>query len=46
MSGRSRRRTSSGAKVLWCYLRNPAYKQDGVDYWLAADLTGRQIISG
>ncbi len=27
--------------VLWCYLRNSAFKQDGVDYHLAADLTGQ-----
>ena len=27
--------------VLWCYLRNSAFKQDGVDYSLAADLTGQ-----
>jgi class I fructose-bisphosphate aldolase len=27
--------------VLWCYLRNNAFKQDGVDYHLAADLTGQ-----
>ena len=27
--------------VLWCYLRNSAYKKDGVDYSLAADLTGQ-----
>lgn len=27
--------------VLWCYLRNPAFKQDGTDYHLAADLTGQ-----
>ena len=27
--------------VLWCYLRNPAFKQDGVDYHIAADLTGQ-----
>jgi class I fructose-bisphosphate aldolase len=27
--------------VLWCYLRNPAFKKDGVDYHLAADLTGQ-----
>jgi class I fructose-bisphosphate aldolase len=27
--------------VLWCYLRNPAFKHDGVDYHLAADLTGQ-----
>jgi class I fructose-bisphosphate aldolase len=27
--------------VLWCYLRNSAFKKDGVDYTLAADLTGQ-----
>ncbi len=27
--------------VLWCYLRNSVYKQDGVDYSLAADLTSQ-----
>ncbi|MCU1388323.1 MAG: fructose-bisphosphate aldolase [Ilumatobacteraceae bacterium] len=27
--------------VLWCYLRNDAFKKDGVDYGLAADLTGQ-----
>ncbi len=27
--------------VLWCYLRNPAFKSNGVDYHLAADLTGQ-----
>jgi class I fructose-bisphosphate aldolase len=27
--------------VLWCYLRNPAFKKDGVDYHVAADLTGQ-----
>jgi class I fructose-bisphosphate aldolase len=27
--------------VLWCYLRNDAFKQDGVDYHLAADMTGQ-----
>jgi fructose-bisphosphate aldolase, class I len=27
--------------VLWCYLRNNEFKQDGVDYHLAADLTGQ-----
>ncbi len=26
---------------LWAYLRNPAFKKDGVDYHLAADLTGQ-----
>ena len=29
------------ATVLWCYLRNSAFSQDGVDYHLAADLTGQ-----
>lgn len=27
--------------VLWCYLRNPAFKQNKTDYHLAADLTGQ-----
>jgi len=27
--------------VLWCYLRNDAFKKDGVDYHLSADLTGQ-----
>ncbi len=27
--------------VLWCYLRNPAFKQGSVDYHNAADLTGQ-----
>jgi len=27
--------------VLWCYLRNSAFKKDDVDYHLAADLTGQ-----
>ncbi len=27
--------------VLWCYLRNSAFKVDGVDYHTAADLTGQ-----
>jgi class I fructose-bisphosphate aldolase len=27
--------------VLWCYLRNPGFKADGVDYHTAADLTGQ-----
>ena len=26
---------------LWCYLRNPAFKQEGVDYHVSADLTGQ-----
>ncbi|MCW2958049.1 MAG: fructose-bisphosphate aldolase [Solirubrobacterales bacterium] len=29
------------ATVLWCYLRNSAFKVDGVDYHTAADLTGQ-----
>lgn len=29
------------ATVLWAYLRNPAFKQGGVDYHAAADLTGQ-----
>jgi len=27
--------------VLWCYLRNPAFKTDQADYHVAADLTGQ-----
>lgn len=27
--------------VLWCYLRNSAFKHEGVDYHAAADLTGQ-----
>ncbi|MEZ5079066.1 MAG: class I fructose-bisphosphate aldolase [Thermoleophilia bacterium] len=29
------------ATVLWCYLRNSDFKQDGTDYHVAADLTGQ-----
>lgn len=29
------------ATILWCYLRNPTFKKDGVDYHNAADLTGQ-----
>ena len=29
------------ATVLWCYLRNDAFKKDGVDYHVAADLTSQ-----
>jgi class I fructose-bisphosphate aldolase len=29
------------ATILWCYLRNPAFKKAGVDYHVAADLTGQ-----
>lgn len=27
--------------VLWCYLRNNAFKKDGIDYHAAADLSGQ-----
>ena len=27
--------------VLWCYLRNPDFNKDGIDYHTAADLTGQ-----
>ena len=27
--------------ILWCYLRNPGFEVDGVDYHAAADLTGQ-----
>ncbi len=27
--------------VLWCYLRNSAFKKDGIDYHVASDLTGQ-----
>jgi len=29
------------ATVLWCYLRSSAFKKDGKDYHVAADLTGQ-----
>jgi fructose-bisphosphate aldolase, class I len=29
------------ATVLWCYLRNSAFKKDGVDYHVGADTTGQ-----
>ena len=29
------------ATVLWCYLRNSAFKREGTDYHVAADLTGQ-----
>jgi class I fructose-bisphosphate aldolase len=29
------------ATVLWCYVRNNAFKKDGVNYETAADLTGQ-----
>jgi class I fructose-bisphosphate aldolase len=27
--------------ILWCYLRNSAFKKDGIDYHTAADLTAQ-----
>lgn len=27
--------------ILWCYLRNPSFKRDGVDHHTSADLTGQ-----
>ncbi len=27
--------------ILWCYTRNPAFKQGGTDYHVSADLTGQ-----
>lgn len=29
------------ATILWCYLRNPAFKVEGTDYHTSADLTGQ-----
>ena len=29
------------ATILWCYLRNDAFKKDGIDYSASADLTGQ-----
>lgn len=29
------------ATILWCYLRNPGFKKDGVDYHVATDLTAQ-----
>ncbi|MFK7960444.1 MAG: class I fructose-bisphosphate aldolase [Phycisphaerales bacterium] len=29
------------ATILWCYLRNPAFKTGGVDHHVSADLTGQ-----
>ena len=29
------------ATVLWCYLRNPGFTKDGVNYEVSADLTGQ-----
>jgi fructose-bisphosphate aldolase, class I len=29
------------ATILWCYMRNSAFKKEGIDYHTAADLTGQ-----
>lgn len=29
------------ATILWCYIRNNAFKKDGTDYHVSADLTGQ-----
>ena len=29
------------ATILWCYMRNAAFKKDGIDYHTSADLTGQ-----
>lgn len=29
------------ATILWCYLRNEAFRKDGIDYHASADLTGQ-----
>ncbi len=29
------------ATILWCYLRNPGFKKDGIDYHVSTDLTGQ-----
>jgi len=29
------------ATILWCYLRNPDFKKDGVDYHVATDITSQ-----
>lgn len=29
------------ATILWCYLRNPSFMVDGIDYHASADLTGQ-----
>ncbi len=34
------------ATVLWCYLRNPGFSTDGVDYHVASDLTSQAIHLG
>ena len=34
------------ATILWCYLRNSAFKVDGEDYHASADLTGQAIHIG
>jgi len=34
------------ATILWCYTRNSAFKKDGTDYHVSADLTGQAIHLG
>ena len=34
------------ATILWCYLRNPDFKKDGVDYHVSSDLTSQAIHLG
>lgn len=34
------------ATILWCYLRNDAFKKDGTDYHVSADLTGQANYMG
>jgi fructose-bisphosphate aldolase, class I len=34
------------ATILWCYLRNPAFKKGAADYHLSADLTGQANYMG
>jgi class I fructose-bisphosphate aldolase len=34
------------ATILWCYLRNPGFVKDGVDYHTSADLTSQAIHLG
>jgi class I fructose-bisphosphate aldolase len=29
------------ATILWCYLRNPGFKKDGIDYHVSTDLTAQ-----
>jgi len=34
------------ATILWCYLRNEAFKKDGKDFHVSADLTGQALHLG